>query len=67
MRRPVAFVLLVVAFARDLWASSIQVARAVLQPGQIRPAFVAVPLTGATSDMEITVTANGICTSTPAR
>ncbi len=64
MRRAVAFVLLVAAFARDLWASSLQVARAVIRPGDISPGFIAVPLHDATSDLEITVTANYI-TLTP--
>lgn len=58
-------VVLVTAFAWDLTVSSIQVARAVLTPGdQCSPRFVVVPLQQARSDLEIAVVANYI-TLTP--
>ena len=56
---------LAVAFARDLVVSNIQVARAVLAPGDgLQPRFVVVPLAAARSDLEITLVANYI-TLTP--
>lgn len=62
---PWNLVVLVTAFAWDLTASSIQVARAVLTPGdQYSPRFVVVPLEQARSDLEIAVVANYI-TLTP--
>lgn len=52
---------LMIAFARDLTVSSLQVARVVLFPGDmIRPRFILVPLTRVRSDLEITVVANYI-------
>lgn len=62
--RPVAFVVLVLAFFRDLVLSSVQVARTVLGPGSPQPRFVAVPLARAQSDLEIMLVSNYI-TLTP--
>jgi multicomponent Na+:H+ antiporter subunit E len=63
--RSAAFVVLVVAFARDLVVSSVQVARAVILPGQpVAPSFVVVPLGRGRSDLEVTLVANYI-TLTP--
>ncbi len=62
---PWYFVLLGLAFSRDLIASSLQVARAVLAPGDVsQPRFITVPLTKAKSGLEITWVANYI-TLTP--
>jgi multicomponent Na+:H+ antiporter subunit E len=56
---------LAAAFCRDLVVSSLQVARAVLTPGNpSEPRFVVVPLTRARSGLEITMVANYI-TLTP--
>jgi multicomponent Na+:H+ antiporter subunit E len=56
---------LAVGFCRDLVVSSLQVARAVLTPGNAaEPRFVVVPLTRARSGLEITMVANYI-TLTP--
>jgi multicomponent Na+:H+ antiporter subunit E len=62
--RPVALVILVFGFFRDLVLSSVQVARTVLGPGSAQPRFVTVPLNKARSDLEITMVANYI-TLTP--
>ncbi len=64
LRRAFYSLRLFVVFLRDLVVSSIQVARAVISPGDItRPRFVTVPLR-VTSDLEITLVANFI-TLTP--
>lgn len=63
--RPYYIVRLFVLFLWDLLISSLQVARAVLSPGdRVRPRFVTVPLQAARSDLEITLVANYI-TLTP--
>jgi multicomponent Na+:H+ antiporter subunit E len=62
---PWHMLVLVVAFARDLVVSSLQVTKTVLSPGDVsQPRFVAVPLARARSGLEITMVANYI-TLTP--
>ena len=62
---PVYALLLALAFFRDLVISSVQVAKTVLSPSDLaQPRFVTVPLTKATTGLEITMVANYI-TLTP--
>ncbi|MBA3324592.1 MAG: Na+/H+ antiporter subunit E [Rhodobacteraceae bacterium] len=63
--RPYYILRLFALFCWDLLISSLQVARAVLTPGEsVAPRFVIVPLKAARSDLEIALVANYI-TLTP--
>lgn len=58
---PFRIVVLFLQFFWDLVKSSVQVARAVLTPGEsVSPGFVVVPLPEGRSDLEITLIANYI-------
>jgi multicomponent Na+:H+ antiporter subunit E len=63
--KPWYALVLALAFFRDLFVSSVQVAKTVLAPRDIsQPRFVTVPLTKAETGLEITMVANYI-TLTP--
>jgi multicomponent Na+:H+ antiporter subunit E len=65
VRKPLDTAVLLYGFGRDLVLSSVQVARAVLMPGETTaPRFCVVRLTAARSGTEITIVANYI-TLTP--